>query len=70
MIPDLPPPPLPDRAWRRLAADLQLPDEARPGLENSLLMQRYCLAVACEDFAEALRAAQPIKWLRQRLSKP
>lgn len=69
MMPDLPEPTLPDRAWRRMAADLRLPDEARPGLENSLLMQRYCLTIACEDFAAALRAAQPIKWLCERLSK-
>lgn len=70
MIPDLPPPSIPDRAWRRLAVDLQLPEDARLGLENSLLMQRYCLTIACEDFAAALREVQPFKWLRERLSRP
>lgn len=61
MVPDLSPPTLEDRAWRRIAADCQLPDEARPGLANSLLMQRYCAAIACEDLGVALRRAQPFK---------
>ena len=61
MIPDLSPLTLQERAWRRLAADCKLPDEARPGLENSLLMQRYCVAIACEDLGLALRRAQPFK---------